>query len=165
MDIRGLRYPGLISYKAPAGGGTTDYAVEIFDYALQGKTYTCFVKPETKLPMMYMPDAIRGTILLAEAPAKNLKHYSNFNFSGTSFSCAELVEEIKKHIPSFKVEYKPDYRQLIADTWPESIDDSCAREEWGWEPQYNFGDLMLQMIRWRARCHDESLFTPELQYP
>lgn len=147
MDIRGVRFPGLISYKALPGGGTTDYAVEIFYYAIQGKPYTCFLKPDTVLPMMYMPDAIRGTILLSEAPFKNLKNYSNFNFAAASFSCEELVEEIKKHIPDFKVEYKPDYRQAIADTWPKSIDDSAARAEWNWRPEYNLSMIVEDMLK------------------
>lgn len=117
IDVRGLRYPGLISYKTLPGGGTTDYAVEIFYEAIKNKSYTCFLKADTKLPMMYMQDAIRGTIALSQADFSSLKHHSNFNFAGVSFSCEELAAEITKRIPEFKINYKPDFRQKIADSW------------------------------------------------
>ena len=147
MDIRGIRYPGLISYKSLPGGGTTDYAVEIFYSALKGETYSCFLRPDTILPMMYMPDAIRGTILLAEAPFDSLDHCSNFNFAAVSFSCEELAEEIRKHIPDFKIEYHPDHRQDYADSWPRSIDDSAARKEWGWEHEYSLAMIVKDMLK------------------
>lgn len=146
MDIRGLRYPGLISHKALPGGGTTDYAVEIFYEALQNNFYQCFLNPNTTLPMMYMDDAIRGTIELAQADFSKLTHHVNFNFAGISFSCEELANEIKKHLKGFKINYLPDFRQNIADSWPNSIDDSCAREEWGWKCQYDLAKLVITMI-------------------
>ncbi|MBP7710192.1 MAG: NAD-dependent epimerase/dehydratase family protein [Rickettsiales bacterium] len=146
LDIRGIRYPGLISYKTLPGGGTTDYAVEIFYEAIKNKTYTCFLKPDTTLPMMYMPDAIRGTIALAETEFSKLKHHSNFNFAGMSFSCAELAAEITKRIPEFKIEYQPDFRQAIADSWPRSIDDSASRNEWGWKPEFGLAEMVDDMI-------------------
>ncbi len=146
IDVRGLRYPGLISHKTPAGGGTTDYAVEIFYEAIKNNYYQCFLKAETQLPMMYMNDAIRGTIELANTDFSRLKHYSNFNFAGVSFSCEELANEIKKHIIDFKITYKPDFRQQIADSWPASIDDSVARNEWGWKPEYDLAKITEDMI-------------------
>ncbi len=156
IDVRGIRYPGLISYKAPPGGGTTDYAVEIFYEAIEQeicratnrpeKSYTCFLKPDTTLPMMYMPDAIRGTLQLAETEFSKLKNHSNFNFAGISFSCAELASEIKKHISDFKISYAPDFRQKIADSWPRSIDDSEARKQWGWKVEYDLPKMVEDMI-------------------
>jgi nucleoside-diphosphate-sugar epimerase len=146
IDIRGLRYPGLISYKTPPGGGTTDYAVEIFYEALKNKSYKCFLKPATTLPMMYMNDAIRGTIQLAETAFNKLKNHSNFNFAGVSFSCQQLADEIKKHIPEFKISYEPDFRQQIADSWPQSIDDSEARKQWGWKAEYDLQKITEDMI-------------------
>lgn len=147
VDIRGLRYPGLISYKAPPGGGTTDYAVEIFYHALQNNFYQCFLNAQTILPMMYMEDAIRGTIELAEADFKKLKNHANFNFAGISFSCEELANEIKKHLPDFKINYQPDFRQQIADSWPKSIDDSEAREQWGWSNKFDLEKMTSDMIK------------------
>jgi nucleoside-diphosphate-sugar epimerase len=147
MDIRGLRYPGLISYKAPPGGGTTDYAVEIFYQAITKKSYQCFLKPDTTLPMMYMEDAIRGTIELSQIEFKKLKNYCDFNFAGISFSCQELADEIKKSIPDFVISYAPDFRQAIADSWPKSIDDSEARNQWGWKPQFTLEKMTLDMIK------------------
>lgn len=146
LDIRGLRYPGLISHKTLPGGGTTDYAVEIFYEAIKNKHYTCFLSKDTVLPMMYMPDAIRGTIALAEADFTQLKHHSNFNFAGISFSCEELAAEIKKHIPEFTIEYKPDFRQNIANTWPNSIDDKAAQEQWGWKAEYGLSKMVEDML-------------------
>jgi len=146
MDIRGLRYPGLISWKTLPGGGTTDYAVEIFYEAIKKKHYNCFLEANTVLPMMYMPDAIRGTIELGEADFSKLKHFSNFNFAAISFSCEELAQEIKKHIPEFAIEYKPDFRQAIANSWPKSIDDSCAKQEWGWKPEFNLAKMTKDML-------------------
>ena len=146
LDIRGLRYPGLISYKTPPGGGTTDYAVEIFYEALKNKSYKCFLKADTTLPMMYMNDAIRGTIQLAETEFSKLKNHSNFNFAGVSFSCQQLADEIKKHLPEFKISYEPDFRQQIADSWPKSIDDSEARKQWGWKVEYDLAKITSDMI-------------------
>ena len=147
IDIRGLRYPGLISYKTPPGGGTTDYAVEIFYEALKNKNYKCFLKADTTLPMMYMSDAIRGTIQLAETDFNKLKNHSNFNFAGVSFSCQQLADEIKKHIPEFKISYEPDFRQQIADSWPQSIDDSEARKQWGWKVEYDLAKITADMLK------------------
>jgi nucleoside-diphosphate-sugar epimerase len=146
IDVRGLRYPGLISYKTLPGGGTTDYAVEIFYEAIKNKSYTCFLKADTTLPMMYMQDAIRGTIALSQADFSSLKHHSNFNFAGISFSCEELAAEITKRIPEFKINYKPDFRQKIADSWPKSIDDSSSKNEWGWKPQFGLSEMVDDML-------------------
>lgn len=146
VDVRGIRYPGLISYKTLPGGGTTDYAVEIFYEAIKHKKYTCFLAEDTILPMMYMPDAIRGTIDLADADFKTLKHHCNFNFAGMSFSCTEIAAEIKKHIPEFTIEYKPDFRQNIANSWPQSIDDSSSKSEWNWKPEYDLARMVSDMI-------------------
>jgi nucleoside-diphosphate-sugar epimerase len=150
IDVRGLRYPGIISSKTLPGGGTTDYAVEIFYEALKRRKYTCFLERDTVLPMMYMPDCIRATLMLTSADRRQLKHQADFNLAGFSFSPAELAEEIKKHIPVFEIEYEPDYRQEIADSWPRTIDDSAARDEWGWEAQYDLPamvDDMLEKLR------------------
>lgn len=146
VDVRSIRYPGLISYKSPPGGGTTDYAVEIFHDALEEKKYTCFLKEDTYLPMMYMPDAIRGTIELMEAPASKINIRHSYNLSGMSFSPTEIGAEIKKHIPEFTIDYKPDYRQAIADSWPASIDDSVARNDWGWKQEYDLAKMTKDML-------------------
>ncbi len=146
MDIRGLRYPGLISHKTLPGGGTTDYAVEIFYEAIKKQSYTCFLSAQTILPMMYMPDAIRGTIELGEAELSKLRNHSNFNFAAISFSCEQIASEIKKHIPQFKIEYKPDFRQQIADSWPQSIDDSEARKQWDWQAEYDLAKMTKDML-------------------
>jgi nucleoside-diphosphate-sugar epimerase len=146
VDVRSLRYPGLISYKSPPGGGTTDYAVEIFHEALEEKSYTSFLKEDTYLPMMYMPDAIRATIELMEAPAKNISIRTSYNVSSMSFSPKEIASEIKQHIPEFKMSYKPDYRQAIADSWPQSIDDTVARKDWGWKEEYDLGAMTKDML-------------------
>lgn len=146
IDVRGIRYPGLISYKTAPGGGTTDYAVEIFYEAIKKKSYTCFLEADTTLPMMYMPDAIRGTIQLAQTDFSKLKNHCNFNFAGISFSCAELAAEITKHIPDFKIDYAPDFRQKIANSWPKSIDDSEAREQWDWKVEYDLPKMTENML-------------------
>ncbi len=146
LDVRGLRYPGIISSETPPGGGTTDYAVDIFYQAIQTGRYTCFVGPETRLPMMYMPDCIKATIDLMEADRAQLVHHSNFNVGSMCFSAAELAEEIRKHIPDFVCEYEPDFRQAIADSWPCNVDDRAAREEWGWEPHYDLASMTADMI-------------------
>lgn len=150
VDVRGVRYPGLISYKTEAGGGTTDYAVEIFYEAIRAGKYECFLSENTMLPMMFMPDAIRATIDLVEAPAEKVKIRSSYNLSGISFDPKELTAEIKKHIPEFTVTYKPDFRQQIAESWPGSIDDAEARADWGWKHEYDIAkmtDIMLKEIK------------------
>lgn len=146
LDVRGLRFPGIISYKTLPGGGTTDYAVEIFYEALKHKRYTCFLREDTVLPMMYMPDCIKSIIQLAEAPLSDLKHHCDFNVTAMSFSAGELADTIREFIPEFECEYKPDFRQQIADSWPKSLDDSAAREEWGWEPEYDLRSMTQDMI-------------------
>jgi nucleoside-diphosphate-sugar epimerase len=147
LDVRSIRYPGLISYKTKAGGGTTDYAVDIFFEASKNKTYECFLSEDTTLPMMYMPDAIRGTIELMEAPAEKIRIRSSYNFSALSFSPKELAENIQKIIPDFSITYQPDFRQSIADSWPKSIEDNFAREDWNWKPQFNLEQMCLDMIK------------------
>lgn len=151
VDVRSLRYPGLISYKSAPGGGTTDYAVEMFHEALGDKKYTCFLQEDTYLPMMYMPDAIRATIELMEADASNISVRTSYNISAMSFSPKEIAAKIQEHIPDFQVDYKPDYRQAIANSWPQSIDDSVARKDWGWQHQYDLEkmttDMMLNLIQ------------------
>jgi nucleoside-diphosphate-sugar epimerase len=146
VDIRSIRYPGLISYKSSPGGGTTDYAIEIFHEARDHKKYECFLKEDSYLPMMYMPDAIRATIELMEAPASAISIRTSYNVSGISFSPKELSAEIKKQIPEFRVSYVPDYRQLIAESWPKSIDDSIARKDWGWKHEYNLERITKEML-------------------
>jgi nucleoside-diphosphate-sugar epimerase len=146
VDVRSLRYPGLISYKSAPGGGTTDYAVEIYLEALEEKKYKCFLEEDTYLPMMYMPDAIRATIELMEAPAEKISIRTSYNLSGMSFSPEEIAAEIKKHIPSFEITYEPDYRQAIANSWPQSIDDSVAQNDWGWKPEYNLSLMTKDML-------------------
>jgi nucleoside-diphosphate-sugar epimerase len=157
LDVRGLRYPGIISSETPPGGGTTDYAVEIFYEAIKNKRYTCFVKKETTLPMMYMPDCIKGTIDLMEADVSKLRHHCDFNMASMSFSAGTLAAEIKKHIPDFKCEYKPDFRQAIADSWPQSIDDSAARKEWGWKPSYNLSSMTKDMLEKLSKRNEKGI--------
>jgi nucleoside-diphosphate-sugar epimerase len=146
LDVRSLRYPGLISYKSEPGGGTTDYAIEIFYAALEEEKYKCFLKEKTYLPMMYMPDAIRATIELMEADAKNISVRTSYNISGMSFSPKEITKEIKNHIPEFEASYEPDYRQAIAESWPQSIDDSVARKDWKWKPAYDLNNMTSDML-------------------
>ena len=147
LDVRSLRYPGLISYKSEPGGGTTDYAVEIFYDAVEDKKYKCFLKEDTYLPMMYMPDAIRATIELMEADATNITIRTSYNISGMSFSPKEISAEIKKHIPEFITTYEPDYRQPIAESWPQSIDDSVAKKDWNWKPAYDLSSMTGEMLK------------------
>jgi nucleoside-diphosphate-sugar epimerase len=146
LDVRSVRYPGIISSETPPGGGTTDYAVEIFYEAINKKRYTCFVREDTVLPMMYMPDCLKAAIDLMEADPSKIKCRTSYNLSAISFSAGELVAEIRKYIPDFKVEYKPDFRQKIADSWPMSIDDSAARKDWGWKPAYDLASMTKDMI-------------------
>ncbi|MFY0254380.1 NAD-dependent epimerase/dehydratase family protein [Chitinophaga sp. 30R24] len=147
VDVRSLRYPGLISYKSAPGGGTTDYAVEIFHEAKERQQYTSFLSEDTYLPMMYMPDAIRATIELMEADASKISIRSAYNLSAMSFSPKEIGAEIKKHIPAFTMDYEPDYRQQIADGWPNSIDDTLARQDWGWKPEYDLARMTADMLQ------------------
>lgn len=147
LDVRSLRYPGLISYKTKPGGGTTDYAVEIFYEALHHGHYECFLDQNTRLPMMYIPDAIRGTLELMEAPAKNIRIRSSYNFAAFSFSPSEIAAEIQKHIPRFSISYHPDYRQSLAASWPESIDDSVARHDWHWKPRFDLSATTTDMLQ------------------
>jgi len=147
LDIRGIRYPGIISYKTLPGGGTTDYAVEIFHEALRTGHYTCFLSSEACLPMMYMPDCVRATIELLEADRAKLRHHGNYNVGAMSFTPDELADEIRKHIPGFTIDYKPDFRREIAKYWPASVDDSSACADWGWRPEYTLEMTVSEMIR------------------
>ena len=155
LDTRGVRYPGIISSETLPGGGTTDYAVEIFYEAIKKKRYTCFVKRDTVLPMMYMPDCIKATIDLMEADVSKLVHHCDFNLASMSFSAGELADEIRKHIPDFVCEFKPDFRQDIADSWPRSIDDSVARREWGWKPSYDLPTMTGDMLEKLGKRYEE----------
>lgn len=146
VDVRSIRYPGLISYKSEPGGGTTDYAIEIFHDALEDNKYQCFLKEDTYLPMMYMPDAIRATLELMDAEPDKISIRTSYNISGMSFSPKEIAAEISKHIPGFMITYKPDYRQTIADSWPQSIDDSVATKDWGWKPHYDLRKMVVDML-------------------
>lgn len=150
LDVRSIRYPGLISFKTEAGGGTTDYAVEIFYDAVKDKKYECFLKEDASLPMMFMPDAIDSTIKLMEADSDKLSIHSSYNLGGISFNPAEIAAEVKKHIPEFEITYKPDFRQKIAESWPASIDDSVAKSDWGCKYEYDLAKMtkvMLEEVR------------------
>lgn len=146
IDVRSLRYPGLIGYKALPGGGTTDYAVDIFHHAIKGENYECFLKGDTKLPMMYMPDGIRATLELMHAPSDSISVRSSYNLSGMSFDPDMIYKAIKQHYPDFEINYKTDFRQDIADTWPASIDDKVATRDWGWKPEYDLNSMVEDMI-------------------
>ena len=146
VDVRSIRYPGLISWTTEPGGGTTDYAVDIYHKALENGTFECFLSEDTKLPMMYMDDAIRATIEIMQADNEKVKIRSAYNLAGISFTPAQIAEEIKKHLPNFTITYKPDFRQKIADSWPASIDDSLAREDWGWKHQYEMDSMTTIML-------------------
>ena len=146
VDVRSVRYPGIISSETPPGGGTTDYAVEIFYEAIKNKKYACFVREDTVLPMMYMPDCLKATIDLMEADSSKIKRRTSYNVAGMSFSAGQLTAEIRKHIPDFRCAYKPDFRQKIADSWPMSLDDTAARKEWGWKPKHDLPSMTRDMI-------------------
>lgn len=146
VDVRSIRYPGLISWTTPPGGGTTDYAVEIFHKAISDKKYECFLSSETKMPMMYMDDAIAATIQIMQADAEKIKIRSSYNLAAMSFTPTEITNEIKKQIPEFEVSYKPDFRQKIADSWPASIDDSSARADWGWKNNFDLEKMTVEML-------------------
>ena len=146
VDVRSIRYPGLISWTSPPGGGTTDYAVDIYHKALEDKSYECFLSADTALPMMYMDDAIRATIEIMQAPAAAIKIRSSYNLSAMSFTPDEIASEIKNHIPEFSISYKPDFRQKIADSWPSSIDDQRARTDWGWNHRFDLKEMTADML-------------------
>ena len=146
LDVRGIRFPGIISSETLPGGGTTDYAVDIYYKALQDKKYTCFLSENTRLPMMYMPDCIKSIIQLMKTDISNLKHHCDFNLASMSFTPKEVAESIKKYIPDFEITYKPDERQAIAATWPESIDDTEAQTEWKWKAEYNLDRMTRDML-------------------
>jgi nucleoside-diphosphate-sugar epimerase len=146
VDVRSIRYPGLISWSSPPGGGTTDYAVDIFHKAISKKKYDCFLSSETKMPMMYMDDAIAATIQIMQSPKEQIKIRSSYNLAAMSFNPTEIAEEIKKYIPEFTITYHPDFRQKIADSWPASIDDSYAREDWNWSHQFDISSMTKDML-------------------
>jgi len=147
VDVRSLRYPGLISYKTPPGGGTSDYAVAVFVEAVKNKHYSFFVNEETVLPMMYMPDAVKATIDIMEADPEKITVRHSYNLTAMSFSAEELAQEVKKHIPDFSYDFKPDERQKIADSWPKTVDDSKAREDWGWKPEFDLSEMAVDMLK------------------
>jgi len=147
VDVRSLRYPGLISYKTSPGGGTTDYAIDIFHSALKGERYTCFLREDEPLPMLYMEDAVRATLELMEAPSSAITERGSYNLAGVSFTPREIANEIRKHLPDFEIGYEPDFRQAIASGWPDSIDDSCARRDWGWAHRYDLARIVGDMLK------------------
>jgi len=157
LDVRGLRYPGIVSAETLPGGGTTDYAVAIFYEAIKNGRYTCFVREDTRLPMMYMPDCIKATLDLMSAPFYSLKHHSNFNVGSMSFTVGELAAEIQKHLPGFECFYEPDFRQQIAESWPSSVDDSAARREWGWAPEFDLASMTKDMLGKLGEKHKAGL--------
>jgi len=157
VDVRSVRYPGIISSETLPGGGTTDYAIEIFYEAIRRKRYTCFLRADTVLPMMYMPDCINAALTLMEADPSKIRCRTSYNVAAVSFSPAELAAEIKKYIPDFVCEYKPDFRQQIADSWPTSIDDTAARKDWGWSPKYDLASIVKDMIEKLTRRFAEGL--------
>jgi nucleoside-diphosphate-sugar epimerase len=160
VDVRGVRYPGIISAETLPGGGTTDYAVAIYYEAVAKGRYACFVREDTVLPMMYMPDCIKGTLDLMEADFSRLKHHADFNLASMSFSAGEMAASIRKRVPAFTCTYEPDFRQAIADSWPCSIDDTAAREEWGWQPAYDLEAMTVDMLRKLGKRHSEGRLYP-----
>lgn len=157
LDVRSIRYPGLISYSAQAGGGTTDYAVDIFHQALKSGQYQCFLSEETRLPMMYMPDAVRATLELMDAPSENITIRSSYNLAGLSFNPAELAATITNQLPDFKISYQPDARQQIANSWPGSIDDTQAKTDWNWKPEYDVYSMTTDMLQHLAVAYNVEL--------
>jgi nucleoside-diphosphate-sugar epimerase len=147
VDVRSIRYPGLISWSSPPGGGTTDYAVDIFHKALSDKKYECFLSSDTKMPMMYMEDAINATVKIMQADAENIKIRSSYNLAAMSFTPTDIANEIKKHLPDFEITYQPDFRQKIADSWPASIDDEFARKDWGWKHEFDIAEMTKDMLQ------------------
>jgi nucleoside-diphosphate-sugar epimerase len=156
LDIRSIRYPGIISWKTPPGGGTTDYAVAIFYDGIKTGKYECFVKPDTMLPMMYIDDAIRATVELMKANLNSIENWNSYNLAAISFKAKDLVAELKKYIPKLKVTYKPDYRQKIADSWPRSIDDSLARKDWKWRHEYDLAKMTKTMVESLQKVLDKN---------
>lgn len=146
LDVRSLRYPGLIGYKTMPGGGTTDYAVDIYHKAVEGNPFTCYLRPDACLPMMYMPDALKATLDLMHAPAQQIRIRSSYNLTAMSLAPADIAAAIQQHIPDFSIAYEPDYRQQIAESWPQSIDDTPARQDWNWQPQYDLQAMTLDML-------------------
>jgi nucleoside-diphosphate-sugar epimerase len=162
LDVRGLRYPGLISYKTMPGGGTTDYAIEIFHFALNHQRYTCYLEPDATLPFMYMDDAVRGTIELMDAEPSRISVRTGYNFTAFSVSPKELAAEIARHIPQFVISYEPDYRQQFAESWPRSIDDTQARKDWNWQPRFDLPALVADMLTNVAIHQGSTLHVPGL---
>ncbi len=157
VDVRSLRYPGLIGYKSAPGGGTTDYAVSIYHDALTIGKHNCFLKENTQLPMLYMPDALKATLDIMHAPAEKIKIRSSYNLAGMSFSPEEITQSIQKYLPDFSSTYQPDYRQAIADSWPNSIDDSEAQQHWGWKPEFNLDSMTKDMLLHLAPQYQKSI--------
>ncbi|MBU0765883.1 MAG: L-threonine 3-dehydrogenase, partial [Bacteroidetes bacterium] len=157
LDVRGLRYPGIISHETLPGGGTTDYAVAIYYDAVKYGKYTCFVNEQTRLPMMYMPDCLKATIDLMQADFSKLKHHNDFNVGAMSMTPVQIADTIRKHIPEFGITYEPDFRQAIADSWPDDVDDSAAREEWGWSPAYDLEAMTEDMLKALREKHAKGL--------
>lgn len=146
VDVRSVRYPGIIGHQSMAGGGTTDYAVDIFHYAIEGKPFECFLEENTRLPMIYMSDAIRATLEIMNAPADQIKIRTSYNLKGMDFTPSEIAREIQKHHPEFQIDYRPDHRQAIADSWPSSVDDSAARMDWNWCEKFDLEKMTLEML-------------------
>lgn len=146
LDVRSVRFPGIIGYQSLPGGGTTDYAVDIYHKAILGEDFTCFLGPDTRLPMLYMDDAIQGVLQLMNAPKDKLSIRTSYNLAGVSFTPSEISAEIQKHHPDFKIHYAPDFRQAIADSWPQSIDDQQARQDWNWHPQFDLARMTADML-------------------
>jgi len=157
VDVRSVRYPGIVGYQSLPGGGTTDYAVDIYHYAVKEEAYPCFLAPDTRLPMMYMDDAIRATLEIMQAPAEQIKVRTSYNLAGMSFTPAEITAAIRKQRPGFNIDYEPDFRQQIAESWPESIDDSAARTDWGWAPAFDLDAMTEQMLSHLETYYQEQI--------